>query len=345
MNGARKVQLVVMLAGALGLAGCNGFSAQPTNTTPATQAYLAGQDKTTVLEYSLSNSVNAIPTAALPLPQFNYMSYPVCLTTDSAGQLYVATSSVTEPGTEVLIYSPNPADTATPIRTISIPTFVSAMAATPTVLYVGSVASDGITPTVTAYSTAQSGSAVVLRTIQLAADERLVDIAVDATGTVYVAGYVNTGYEEVSSHIDVYARDASGTDMPERSITTPLVIYGVAVDSKGDVFASLQAVAPSVGPSPPTLIEEFAPSANGAASPASTINVFTTGGTTDAWIGPVRLDGGGNIYTLLGVYDYGTDQATESIYGFAPSVAGSASPTVQVSLSSYYEYGALFGVN
>ena len=343
---ATILELSVVLAGALWLSGCNGVSSAPTNTAQATRAYMLGADQTTILDYSLTSSENATPTGVLTLPQFNYLNYPARLATDSAGQLYVASSSTTLPEMQVLVYPGNATGTAIPLRTINISTNIFALAVDPRgLLYVAS-GGFGTSSTITVYSAAASGPAVALRTIELPADETLVDIAADGSGNAYVAGYFTLSYNNWISHVDVFSPDASGAATPARSITMPFVIYGVAVDGTADVFASLQPGTPEID-NTTAMIEEFAPGANGAATPINTIQSFSPVANTDVEAGPVRVDGAGNIYTSVGPYNYSTDTASKMIYRFAPNASGNAVPSVQITPSNIdvYNYSVQFGVN
>lgn len=344
---ATRLQLSVILVGTVWFAGCSGISSARFSTAPATLAYMLGANQTTILEYSLESSANATPAGVLTLPQFNYVNYPARLATDLTGQLYVASSSTTLPEMQVLVYPGNATGTATPLRTINISTDILALAVDPVgQLYVGSVGM-GTNSTITVYSATSSGPALALRTIELPADETLVDVAADGAGNVYVAGYFSPSYRNWISHIDVYSPGASGAATPARSITVPLVIYGVAVDAAGDVFASLQTGTLETGDSTSEVIEEFAPGANGAGSPINTIQAFLPVAATEVEAGPVRVDGAGNIYTSAGPYNYSTDTYSKTIYRFAPNATGNAVPDVQITprYTDIYNYSVQFGVN
>jgi hypothetical protein len=181
-------------------------------------------------------------------------------------------------------------------------------------------------PTVAVYAAGASGAATPVRTLALTGVLSPVsDMVADATGNIYVAGYIGNGWA-----IAVYSPSASGPSTPSRTIEFGLngsmVAYGVAVNSAGNIFANVG----SSSPSGPTVLEEFAPGANGAATPINTINLTAVSSWQIAGGGPVRLDGAGNIFTSVQLEDPETGLNVIVFYGYAPNATGNAVPAVQI---------------
>lgn len=90
------------------------------------------------------------------------------------------------------------------------------------------------------------------------------------------------------------------------------------------------------------VIEEFAPGASGSADPVNKINLPADSGWTFTNGGPVRLDGSGNIFTSLELFDSSNVQGFSHVfYGFGPNSTGSSVPTVQITPP----YNTFFAVN
>jgi hypothetical protein len=193
-------------------------------------------------------------------------------------------------------------------------------------------------PVLLVYSATASGVATPIRSLQLTNVGYVSDMAVDAAGNIYVAG--DFGAE---SAIAIYSPNANGPATPARMITFGTSnVYGVAVDSAGDVFANVCLGCYGTN----FVIEEFAPGASGAPTPINTIsllNVSFTSLTRSIGGGPVRLDGAGNIFTsLILISDPGAN-LTGVIYGFGPTATGPAVPTVQI--TSTIDPNAWFALN
>jgi hypothetical protein len=317
-----KLGLSCIVAGCIFLSGCSGSN----TATPAKVAYLWGNSQTmantgglpqTVLAYSTA-SANGSLSRTLTLPAL-YEGWP--LTTDSTGQLYVGGLNGT-----VLAYAPHSAGAATPSRTISVNSSdeITALAVDPNgLLYVGTVGTNVYA--VTVYTSQADGAATPLRTVQLpySGSVQFLDLAADAAGNIYVVLYPVSPGSGPLGYIDIYAPDATGPT-PTRTITFPSVVYGVAVNGAGHVFAD---ACPSLAG---CAVEEFAPDANGAASPINTVNVPNLSAGVQYWGGPVRFDAAGNIFVSSGIRNPSTGVVSFFLYGFAPTATGNATPSVQI---------------
>jgi hypothetical protein len=333
----------MIVAGCIGLAGCaTPANPAPVKTVPgtaATTAYMAARGLTTVAEYATSG--NGFSSAALNLPQFNYVNtaYGVSLATDPAGNLYVACGSTTLPFIQIIEYPAGSSGNAAPLHVYNLSTNLVAFAVGPGgTLYVASQQIDPVSPgvnetaSITVYST-ENGTAVPLRTIPLANMQVVDDIAVDANGWIYVAGFPE--YDDngaLLGNIDIYSSDANGSDAPLHVITSPYFLYGIGVDNNGNIYVSV-----GNGPENQAMaVEEFASDANGAATPINTINLPAELYPEEG--GPVRFDGVGNMFTSIDS-DYGY-----VVLGFAPGATGNATPTVQI-YSGQNVYGPDLALN
>jgi hypothetical protein len=342
--------LSAILAGAICLSGCAGsptVAPSYANTAPATAVYMISHVDTAITECSAvpANDGSLIRTITY-LPSY----YGGPLATDSAGQIYVAVASDPidrlNPG-EISIYPPNSAGGATPSRTININSDeVCTLAVDPAgLLYVAintGSAEDAPPRMVSVYSATASGTTTPLRTLQLTNvfPTGVSDIAADATGNIYVAGYRRTGNGGV---IAVYPPAANGPSTPIRTITlTNSDVYGVAVDPEGNIFAN---VCPGCYSSSGAgfVIEEFAPGETGEATPINTINLSVGAPWKIALGGPVRLDGAGNIFTSLVLSSTDTPEPNFVVYGFGSADKGNAAPTVQIAPTN--GYSSYFAVN
>ncbi|MFZ0278381.1 MAG: hypothetical protein WA254_07935 [Candidatus Sulfotelmatobacter sp.] len=77
-------------------------------------------------------------------------------------------------------------------------------------------------------------------------------------------------------------------------------------------------------------VEEFAPGADGAASPINTIDVPNQLAGMQHLGGPVRLDGVGNIFVSSGIRNPSTGVVDYFLYRFAPTATGDAPPSIQI---------------
>jgi hypothetical protein len=309
----------LMLAGALCISGCSAVpstSSTPTNTSPASVAYINGPSSTGMVGYSTVPANNGSSVAALAV------SAGGPLATDPSAQIYVASSS-DSPAAQILVFPANSSGSATPSRTINLDG-VNRLAVDPVGrTYVLNLGANFGPPTVDVYSAAASGTATPIRSLQLTNVESPVeDIAADAAGNLYVAGYYANGWA-----IAVYPPTASGPSLPARTIDFGnSTVYGVAVDPKGDVYVNTCAGCYDGA----NAIEEFAPGASGSAAPTNTINLTVASAWTIVNGGPVRLDGAGNIFTSLQLMSNATMIDSIVVYGFGPTATGGATPTVQI---------------
>ncbi len=322
--------LSLTLAASIGLAGCGSVtnpSPVNTNTAPATLAYAFGVESglPVMLEYSTAPGNNGSPIGSLQAGQG-----PIA--TDSAGQIYILypnPNGALQAG-EIVVYAPNSTGDASPLRTIQLDYLPNRLAVDPTGrTYVANLPdnwTNGAPVTVSVYASDASGAATPLRTFVLTtALPPVQDMVADAAGNLYVAACLRGNQWAIA----VYPPTANGPSTPARTIDFGADglawVYGVAVDSEGNIFAN---VCPSCDEGAST-IEEFAPGAQGAATPIKTINL--TGGSLgqiDAG-GPVRVDGAGNIFTSLALWAPDTGQLVNGFYGFGPDATGDAVPTMQ----------------
>jgi hypothetical protein len=326
--------LPLILAVAIDLASCGGApnsSPAYTNSSPATLAYVFGVESGTfgMLTYSTAPANNASPVAGVRAAG---QEGPIA--TDSAGQIYIGGNDPADPLNpgEILVYPPSSTGNDHPSRTINLSFFPNRLAVDPAgrtyVLNLPDGWTTGALMTVSIYAADASGPAEPLRTIVLTNVVPIVtDMVADAAGNLYVAAVLRN-----SNHwnISVYPPTANGPSTPARTIDFGpnglAWVYGVGVDSKGDIFASVCAGCYEGA----STIEEFAPEAQGAAVPVKTINL-TAGslGQINAG-GPVRVDGAGNIFTSLAIWPPGLAPGPLNVfYGFAPDATGDAVPTVQ----------------
>lgn len=331
--------LSVLLAGAVGFSGCSGVAPNlpannvPPNAGPATAAYMFGHESSGILgilEYSISHDKGS-PFGTLTLPPSTAISGQ--LAADQTGQVYIAASPANnEPVAYILIYPPNATGASIPSRTIELSGTIEAvfaLAVDPAgqLLYVVTQEVYQGPETLNIYSATGSGLEMPLRTVPLANGAS--DIAADAAGNVYVAGWVNDG---AAAAIAVYSPTVNGADMPARTITlgdaSNTGVDGVAIDPVGDVFVTVCACADY--PANYT-IEEFAPGASGEAAAINTISLTAPSGRYISSVGPVRLDSAGNIFTSLGLPpNTSPDDLTYAIYVFEPTATGSQAPKVQI---------------
>jgi hypothetical protein len=343
-----RIGLMITFAGAICLSGCSTLRGTSTSTPTAPAAGGASASAVYMIAptgdiaaYSASQpsgatTVNPIGTLAIPSPYI--VTGP--LATDSVGQIYVPVVDPINPNQlgAILIFPPNSTAAGSPSRTINVNAYyysVDAFAVDPAgriyVAFNMGSAADAPPPLVVVYSAGASGPATPLRTLELTDffPTGISDIAADAAGNIYVAGVMNTINTNGTGAIAVYPPTAIGPSKASRAITFGTSnVYGVAVDSAGDVFAN---VCPGCYGTN-LLIEEFAPGASEAASAIKTINLPSGAAETAYQGGFIRLDGRGNIFTSMTIFSPTLpDPQSFAIYGFGPAASGDATPIVQIS--------------
>jgi len=325
-------RLSFVLAATIWLASCSSPPSPPVPDSPATIAYVWGNDNQnqsvneppqTILEYSITSTQSSSAIGTLTLPAL-FNGWPIAA--DSSGQLYVGGFYYPGDTPVILIYPPHSTGAATPSRTIEINSAgeVITLAVAPNgLLYVGIVGTGSLA--VAVYSADASGMAVPLRTVRLPYSDSVqcLDLVADAAGNIYAAFYPVLPGTGPPGYIDVYAPDATGPT-PTRTITLSSIVYGIAVNDAGHLFADA-CLSTMLGCS----VEEFAADADGAASPINTIRVPNQL-AGQYWGGPVRLDGVGNIFVSSGIRNPSTDVVDFFLYLFAPTATGDAWPSQQI---------------
>lgn len=260
------------------LVGCSGPPSGGGGAgTPASVAYVWGSNAgngapQTILKYTAGSAERNDPVSTLQLPsQYTGLG----LTTDSSNQIYVGVTNAAS-DSQVLVYADGANGTAVPTRVIDVVSapqclFVDVAGK----LYVGSSVGALQNIVVSVYAPDATGQAVPLRTVQSPTNEFLVDIVADLSGTIYVAGAARYDPGNIPyGFIDVYSPDAAGSAEPVRSISFPVFINGVAVNGNGNVFVSVESsLSTGVSQATSVAVEEFAPDANGYATPTRVINL------------------------------------------------------------------------
>jgi hypothetical protein len=322
-----------------------GTTQGPLATGGATSLYVVQQSPTGgqsyVLQYSATATGTVTPTATL-LPASTFV--PECVATDSVGEVYVGGYSGTNGLYEVLVYAAGASGPATPLRTITLPSSYSSASSyiDPTSLSVdaaGNLYVLGEDAVVAVYAANASGAATPSRLIAGSATGLLepLGIAADALGNIYVSNVVPTGISSESGEILVFQTGSTGNVAPVRTITSPSIFYGVALDASGDLFTAEDTVTvSSSGQVTGTTgeIVAFAPLSNGAATPYRTIAGPATGITFG---GGIRVDGAGNVYMLNDTVTASStgNTATYTVLGFGPQASGDAEPAVDMGSSAW----------
>ena len=222
-----------------------------------------------LLEFAAGATGSATPIRSIPPEDFenNYVTTivdPTGLVTDSSGNVYVA-----DEYDGIAVFNPTANGIVAPTRHIygNLTQFY----------YPWGIAVDGSGylyvanggPTsgqVLVFAPNANGNVAPTRVLNVTASI----IAADAAGDLYAGTYDANQDPQIS----VYAPGASGSATPTRLISgsaTGLAgIYGIAVDSIGNIYVSVWATPNTIGTFPTIL--QFAPSANGNVAPT---NSFT----------------------------------------------------------------------
>jgi len=346
-----KNRLAGRILGFSVLACCVGLTAcsNPASGPPATVAYawrtndpsFDGTVPETIGQYSTVSPQASSLVGTLTLP-LSCTGGPIATASD--GQLYVACFSPSS-APQVLVYPPDSTGPTTPSRTIDLASSAYEIS-TLTVdasgnLYVGSLENTSVVEfTISIYSPEANGLASPLRTIQMATNSGLNDVAVDAVGNIYVDGYPNVdGFNtgDPVSFVDVYSYNAY-VAKPIRTLNFPFYSYGVGVDAMGDVFVSA-----GVGNAGNvTALEEYAPGASGYPSPMNTITLPEQPAGMIVGGGPVRFDRAGNMFTAVYFFNLSTPM-TYTLYSFGPPASPHASPVVEINPKD--SYNTAFALN
>jgi hypothetical protein len=255
------------------------------------------------------------------------------LTTDSAGNIYVAVQ-LSAGGGAVDIYAAGASGTAVPVRTL-----LTASGHPATAMAVDQGGSlytlEGLEGSeIFVYPITASGAAAPLRTItgSLTDLTGAYAIAVDTSGTLYVADTWSGG-----SQILAFSPTASGNATPARAIAidSPVRFYGITTDTSGNLYATI------VDPRDAWIssIAEYAPDANGAATPVRTIAGSATG-LDQAIAGGICVDAVGNIYVSVYTYEgYGSNpEWINNLEEFVPSATGNVSPVASFTPMNWDNY-------
>ena len=113
----------------------------------------------------------------------------------------------------------------------------------------------------------------------------------------------------------------------EFGVDGSMVAYGVAVNAAGNIFANVS----SSSPNGPTVIEEFAPGANGTPTPINTINLTTLSSWQIAACGSGAPRWCGKHLHISAVRRFSNRHGLViTFYGFGPNATGNAVPMVQI---------------
>lgn len=256
-----------------------------------------------VVGYPIGSATANSPVSALLLPS-PLVAWRV--TTGPGNELYVIAYNTSESGAEVLVYAAGASGSAAPTRVIDLADFPQSLFVDASGnLYLASNVNAAKYIVVSVYGPDATGQAEPVRTFESPTNEQPIDITVDSSGYIYLAGMPDYDAGNLPySFIDVYSPDAEGSATPSRSISFAVFINGIAVDGNGNVFASVESSL-ATGVSMPTsvAVEEFSPQASGYATPTQVIPLPEQAAGPDAagligtGGGAVHFDGAGNIFS------------------------------------------------
>jgi hypothetical protein len=328
----------------------------PTTTAPiapggATDIYVGQSPNNpqgqplTISDFPAASNGTAAPSTTITVPYGNFV-YAVA--TDRAGQIYVSANDEFA----ILVYPPGATATTAPVNSIlgGAGSFVAAQFLgvdaigqvyvydccvfnTATSMYENG---PGV---IDVFAPGASGAAVPVRSItgpltQLGdtSTNTIYGMAVDPSGTIYIADSITDGGPIGSGSILAFAPGASGNVAPSRIITniqktipnrTPNYLYitgvsALATDASSNLYA---ATSTDTAPYEYNIVE-FAPTANGIATPLKLIAGSSTG--LNSLPTGLAVDKAGNIFVTQS-----GPSATISVEAFGASGADNLQPALQ----------------
>jgi hypothetical protein len=314
-----SVARLSVLALAILLAGCGNAPLNQLARGGATTIYVVSEDPggNPIQEFSTTATGTVSPTATLLLPS-DFQASAVAF--DSSGQIYVSGGSFSY---QILVYPAGSTGSATPTRTITEnygpPTDIAVSSSGTLYVICNSPGAIAVYPS-TANGFATPTALIQGPATQLSNPNT---IAVDPSGNIYVPNYTREG-------ILVFAAGATGDVDPIRTITTSTGnFWGLALDASGDLYATkgqgdLNSEVDS--------IVEFAPGADGAATPIKTI---TSSALT--YSRGLSRDSAGNLYVQVSTRTGLSPNLffVDSILGFGPNASGSVTPGIDLTSTDW----------
>ena len=309
------VASVLLLAVGCGVNTSSPGSSGPTGSA-ASIVYVIQNDPfspgtSSILELPANGQGSVTPTATLNAPANTVFG---AVAVDQSGNLYVG--AVTGVVWEIFEYAAGATGVATPMRTIYLSSGFALLAVDST----GQIYTFGFSG-INVFAANVSGNATPIR--QIPATSTTLDypfgIAVDSGQNIYIANAAN---------ILVFSSTANGNLAPARTITWSnsqfgLALYGVAVDTDGDIFAATYGCPPltAIPCTSSSQILQFAPDSNGAATNVLTILPNANFPNSNTTAQGIAVDGAGNLYTQV-------TTITNLIlpWGFRPRCSGGRGP-------------------
>jgi len=337
--GAVTLGLVALVGcGSSGSGGSGGGVTQPSGGAKDVYVITTGDNglNGSVLEFAAGSQGSIAPKTTLTLPQ---SFEPFSVATDSSGQIYVG--GFATPTLEILVYPAGSTGSITPTRTIITGESTDAQLIIPDSMTIdasGLLYVVGRGGNVAVYSATANETAPPVQLITSGVLTGPVGIAVDGTGNMYVSNEVPTE-DSSTGTIYVFAPGATGDATPTRTITSANVFFGIAVDTSGNIYTTENAyTVDGSGDIEATTaqIDEFGPSASGAATPTKTIAI-SSGGQPITIAAGLRIDSAGDLFTAAQTATNATGNATllTQVVEFGPAATGSATPVASFSSTSW----------
>jgi len=327
----RSAGPALLFVAAVALVGCSPSIRIPSDLYAADSIYIAGQNQTSLLQFSATANGTEPPKSMLSLPPaFRVAS----LATGSDAKIYVGDKA----SSRVLVYVADSEGADMPTRTLYLGANVlpALLAVDPdNLLYVGTPARGDQRPSINVYSATAEGNVSALRTIQLSRFETLSDIAIDEDGSLYAGGVISLNDGSKSFAIEVFAAKGSGVAAPLRTILIPSTMYGISVRADGAIFAGVM-----LGNGTEYAVEEFAAGAKGQATAVSTIYLPTPLGGVPTNLA-VRIDGAGTIFVSLTYLAGSRTPPSIFIYSYDADANRSANPRTQLAATGGFSTLAL----